>query len=49
MAKLSNQRIKILKLWEILRQESDEDNPLSTTALIDRLNDYGIPVDRKTL
>ena len=49
MAKLSNQRIKILKLWEILRQESDEENPLSTTALIDRLNDYGIPVDRKTL
>lgn len=49
MARLSNQRIKILKIWEILRQESDEQSPMPTSALIERLNDMGISADRKTI
>ena len=43
------QKIKILKLYEILSSESDENNPLSTTYLINRLKAEGITVERKTL
>ena len=43
------QKIKILKLYEILSRESDEANPLSTQYLIDRLKSEGISVERKTL
>ena len=43
------QKIKILKLYEILSRESDEANPLSTQYLIDRLKSEGINVERKTL
>ena len=43
------QKIKILKLYEILSSESDEANPLSTQDLIDKLKAQGINVERKTL
>ncbi|MDE7191853.1 MAG: transcriptional regulator [Clostridia bacterium] len=43
------QKIKILKLYEILSKESDESHPLSTQELIDRLKAEGISVERKTL
>ncbi|MDE6605817.1 MAG: WYL domain-containing protein [Clostridia bacterium] len=43
------QKIKILKLYEILSNKSDEANPLSTQDLIDRLKAEGISVERKTL
>ena len=43
------QKIKILKLYEILSNESDEANPLSTQDLIDKLKAEGINVERKTL
>lgn len=43
------QKIKILKLYEILSSESDEANPLSTQDLIEKLKAEGITVERKTL
>ncbi len=49
MAKQNNQRLKILRIWDILRTESDEDKPMTTNELIDRLQDEGIPADRKTI
>ena len=45
----AKQKIKILKLYEILSSESDENNPLSTQYLIERLKAEGISVERKTL
>ncbi len=30
-------KIKYLKLWDILRQETDEQHPMSTTDIIARL------------
>ena len=42
-------RIKLLKLWDILCEETDEEHPMSTTTIMKRLNDYGISVTRKTL
>ena len=43
------QKIKMLKLIEILRRESDEAYPLRTHQLINRLAEYGITCDRRTL
>lgn len=42
-------RIRIMKIWEILNRESDEDNPLTTEQILDRLEGMGIPCHRKTL
>ncbi len=44
-----NTRIKLLKIWEILTQESDEEHPLSSLEIIDKLQSYGISCDRRTL
>lgn len=42
-------KIRLIKLLEILRQHSDEDNYLSTTEIIERLAAIGIVCDRRTL
>lgn len=42
-------KIKYLKLWDILRQETDEQHPMSTTDIIARLAALGISCDRRTL
>ncbi|MBQ7227921.1 MAG: WYL domain-containing protein [Clostridia bacterium] len=42
-------RIRLLRLWEILNQESDEDHPIGTEELRAKLATSGIQCDRKTL
>ena len=42
-------RLKLLKIWEILRQETDEQHTMGTTELLSRLDDIGIKCDRRTL
>lgn len=42
-------KIKYLKIWDILRQETDEQHPISTPDLIARLEACGIACDRRTL
>ena len=42
-------KIKYLKIWDILRQETDEQHPMSTPDLIARLEACGISCDRRTL
>lgn len=49
MAKGKNQKVKLIKILEILRAESDENHPMSTNALIKRLRDEDVDVERKTL
>ncbi len=49
MAKSENQKQKILYVLKILFEESDVDHPLSSTKLIERLESYGISVERKSL
>lgn len=49
MAREKYQKIKLLKMWEILCTESDKEHPLDTVYLIDRLQKCGIRCDRKTL
>ena len=42
-------RIRLVKILEILRQDTDEDHPMGTQALIKKLADTGIECDRRTL
>lgn len=42
-------RIKYVKLLELLRQESDEDRPLSTPYILKTLKERGIEIDRRVL
>ena len=44
-----NQKIKLLKIWEILRTDSDEDHTVSTRELVARLADDGIEAERKSI
>lgn len=44
------QRLKLLKIWEILRQETDEAHPMSSVELLKRLEFIiDIKCDRRTL
>lgn len=49
MAQHNDQRIKLLRLVEILRRETDEEHALTTKQLIDKLAEFGISCDRRTL
>ncbi len=49
MAQDNCQKIKLLKLYELLRQETDEQNPMNTNVIIDRLGQMGISCERRTL
>lgn len=49
MARLFNQKIKLLKLLELLSEHTDEQNPMSTNQIIWKLDEMGIKVERKTL
>lgn len=49
MAQGNWQKYKLLELLELLRRETDEEHPLTTSALCDRLAQMGIPCERRTL
>ncbi len=49
MARENCQKIKLLKLMELLRCETDEQHPLTTMTLCERLLESGITCDRRTL
>lgn len=49
MAKTENQKLKLIYLLKIFAEETDEDHMLTMPQVIERLNDYGIHADRKTL
>ena len=45
----NRQKIKLIKLYELLRKETDEDHPISRVELCKRLNDMGISSNVRTL
>lgn len=45
----NNQKIKLVKIMEILHQETDEDHPMRCADLCDRLNEIGISSNKQTL
>lgn len=49
MAQENWQKYKLLKLLELLQQESDEEHPITTDELCNKLSDMGISCERRTL
>ncbi|MBQ2070758.1 MAG: WYL domain-containing protein [Oscillospiraceae bacterium] len=49
MANNSTLKMKMLALWEILKQESDAEHPLSTNDVCRKLAARGIPCERKSV
>ena len=49
MARATEQKIRLLALYDFLRSNTDEDNPLTTQEIIKALESRGITVSRKTL
>lgn len=42
-------RMRPLRIWEILSQETDEDHPMTSMELLSRLSKMGLCCDRRTL
>lgn len=42
------QKIKLLKLMELLRRDTDEDHPIKTSEICRRLGEMGISCERRT-
>lgn len=49
MANENIRKVKLLKLLELLRQNTDEDHPMSTAQIATSLSEMGIPFDRRTI
>ena len=49
MARSEKQKLKLLYILKILSEEADEQNPVSTKELIEKLAGYEISVERKTI
>lgn len=49
MRKDNKQKIKLLQLHEMLKQESDSAHPLRTIVICEKLKALGITCDRRTL
>ncbi|MBQ7352479.1 MAG: WYL domain-containing protein [Clostridia bacterium] len=49
MGSENSRKIKLLKLWELLKTETDEKHPMDTYTIIEKLGKDGINVDRKIL
>lgn len=49
MAHTTEQKIKLLVLWDILQRKTDEEHSMTTQDIIAALNQRGITVSRKTL
>lgn len=49
MARSANQKLKLLYLLDILREETDENHALTTAEIIEKLEHQGISVERKAL
>ena len=49
MANENIRKVKLLKLLELLRQNTDEEHPMSTAQIAIALSQMGIPFDRRTI
>ncbi len=46
---MQNNRLRILIIYQLLEKYSDEENPLSTTELVEMLEERGIKCERKSI
>ena len=47
MARSANQKLKLLYLYRILMEQTDEDHPLTVQELITQLAQYDIQAERR--
>ena len=49
MAEPTHKKLRVVKLLEILQQDTDSEHPLGTNSLLQRLADIGFAADRRTV
>ena len=49
MARSENQKQKLFRILEILMRDTDEENGVTVNYIIDRLSDFGISAERKSI
>ena len=49
MSEPTHKKLRIVKLLEILQQDSDSENPIGTNTLCEKLSIAGIITDRRTI
>ena len=49
MGEDNHQKIKLLKLMELLQQDTDENHPITTSEICRRLGEMGISCERRTV
>ena len=49
MARSENQKQKLFRILEILMRDTDEENGVTVNYIIERLSDYGITAERKSI
>ena len=49
MSKRARQKLKLIYILEILKRYSDEENPLTANKIAEKLMDYGIEAERKSI
>ena len=49
MSEPTHKKLRIVKLLEILQQDSDSENPIGTNTLCEKLSAAGIITDRRTI
>ena len=49
MSKGANQKLKLLYLYQMLLEQTDEDTPLSTAQIIAKLEENGVSAERKSI
>ena len=49
MARKSNQKTKMLLLYQLLLKKGDEDHPISTARLLEELDRQGVSAERKSI
>ena len=49
MSEPTHKKLRVVKLLEILQQDTDSEHPLSTNSLLRQLADLGFTADRRTV
>ena len=49
MPKSANQKTKLLRLYQILMRQTDEDHPITVAQIIQELGKYGVKAERKSI
>jgi len=49
MAKKAKQKLKLMRVRDILLDNTDQNHPMNVSEILSRLSDYGIEAERKSI